>query len=467
MKTSSLSLTKNRKFRNHKNSKKMKTSITFFTLALSIFSFQTLNAQGWEEQAIGILPTNYGVFDISIVDENIIWAVAFDQNTGNGIPLNHITKVLKTVDGGLNWESFDIEEAEGRISFDIEAFDSTTAFITTQDFNNGSGRGVLKTEDGGETWVEKFNNVAGGVWIRFFNEQEAVIINRQSMATTQDGGESWQIVSSSNIPSFQSDEFTLLSTGNNSCQVVGNHVWFGTNKGRVYRSMDKGFSWEAFNTSLGNNALILSVAFRDSLNGIALNVNTFNTSFAQTNDGGESWYNITSSPGIPISNIEYVPGTDSVLIGTSDIFTSASSRVSAYSTDFGANWETINTNIPYGGTEFISPNLGWTSRGIISSPNQPAMYKWQGEIFVNSIDIEPQTNIEISPNPFTDYVFVKSSRSLTGYRLSTINGKIIQSNKLNFNETSIDFQHLKSGMYVLELMFDDDSKLSKKIFKVN
>lgn len=46
------------------------------------------------------------------------------------------------------------------------------------------------------------------------------------MATTQDGGDSWQIVSPGNIPSFQIDEFTLLSSGNNSCQVIGNHVWF-------------------------------------------------------------------------------------------------------------------------------------------------------------------------------------------------------------------------------------------------
>ncbi len=437
------------------------------TLLLSFLSFQSLNAQSWEEQAIGILPTNYGVFDISVVDENIVWAIAFDQNTGSGIPLNHIIRVLKTVDGGLTWQTFDIEEAEGRISFDIEAFDSNTAFVTTQDYNNGNGRGVFKTEDGGETWVEKFNNIAGGVWIRFFNEQEGVIINRQSIATTQDGGESWQIVSSSNIPSFQSDEYTLLSSGNNSCQVIGNHVWFGTNKGRVYRSKDKGFTWEAFNTSLGNNALILSVAFRDSLSGIALNANSFNTSFAETNDGGESWSNITSSPGISISNIEYIPTTDSVLIGTSSLASSTNNRVSAYSTDFGRNWETINTDIPFGGTEFISPNLGWTSRGIISSSNQPAMYKWQGDIFVSSIDIATQNKIEVFPNPTTGYIFVESSKILKEYRLSTISGKIIQSNKLYFNETSIDFQYLELGMYVLELVFDDNSRLSKKIFKVN
>jgi len=445
----------------------MKTSITLFTLVLSVFSFQLLNAQSWEEQAIGVLPVNYGVFDISIVDENIVWAVAFYQPMDYPVILIHTIKVIKTVDGGLTWESFDIEEAEGRLSFDIKAFDSSTAFITTQDHGNGGGGGVFKTEDGGDTWVEKFNNIAGGVWIRFFNEQEAVIINRQSIATTQDGGESWQMIPSSNIPSFQEDEFTLLFSGNNSCQVIGNHIWFGTNKGRVYRSTDKGHTWDAFNTSLGNNALISSVAFRDTLNGIALGANSSFTSFCETTDGGESWNNITSSPGIFIANIEHVPTTDSVLIGTSPTLVPANNRVSVYSTDFGKNWETINTSIPFGGTEFISPNIGWTSRGIITSSNQPAMFRWEEDIFVRSVDFEGLSKINIFPNPTANYVFVEAPKALKAYRLSTISGKIIQSNTLDANDTRIDFQHLKLGPYVLELIFDDNSRLSRKIFKVH
>ena len=445
----------------------MRALMINFTIVLSIFSFHLLSAQSWEEQAIGVLPINYGIFDISVVDENIVWAVAYDQTIGFTIPLNHITKVIKTVDGGLTWESFDIEEAEGRISFDIEAFDSNTAFITTQDYNNGSGRGVFKTEDGGDTWVEKFNNIAAGVWIRFFNEQEGIIINRGSMATTQDGGESWQIVPLSSIPFFQEDESTIINSGNNSCQVIGNHIWFGTNKGRVYRSDDKGFTWDASSTSLGSNATILSVAFRDSLNGIALNSNATFASFAKTTNGGESWSVIPPSLGISLSNVAHVPTTNGVLIGTSSTPIPANNGVSVYSTDFGYSWETIATGIPFRGTQFISPNIGWTSRARITSSNQPAMFKWQGDIFVNSTNVETQKEIEVFPNPSADYVFVKSPSTLKEYKLLTISGEIIQSDKLDFSEAIIDFQHLKLGTYILELIFDDNSRQSRKILKVN
>ena len=146
----------------------MKKSFTFFVFVLTLLSQVSLIAQLWEEHAIGVLQNDYGVFDISIVDENVVWAVAFDQTIGNPIPSNHSPHVIKTIDGGLTWERYDIEEASGTISFDIEAFDDQVAFITTNDYGNGIGRTVFKTEDGGESWNSKLNNNAGGVWIRFF-----------------------------------------------------------------------------------------------------------------------------------------------------------------------------------------------------------------------------------------------------------------------------------------------------------
>ena len=95
------------------------------------------------------------------------------------------------------------------------------------------------------------------------------------------------------------------------------------------------------------------------------------------------------------------------------------------------------------------------------------MLKWQGDIFVNSTDIETQNEVEVFPNPSADYIIVNSSKALKAYRLSTMSGKVVQSNKLNFNEARIDFQYLGLGTYVLELIFDDNSRLSKKVFKVN
>jgi hypothetical protein len=164
--------------------------------------------------------------------------------------------------------------------------------------------------------------------------------------------------------------------------------------------------------------------------------------------------------------MEYVPATPSVLIGTSDIFYPISGSVSAYSTDFGHTWETINTGIQFGSTEFISPTIGWTSRGIITSPEDPAMYKWQGDTFVRASEPGPNSEIEVFPNPTRDHLYIASEKILSEYRLSTIKGDLIQSMKINSNESSIDFQSLLPGMYVLEFIFNDASRLTRKIFKV-
>jgi photosystem II stability/assembly factor-like uncharacterized protein len=354
----------------------MKTQSNKFYYLVFLLSPLLVQSQNWEQQAIDLLPNNYGVFAVSAVNENVVWAVAWDRTSGSPVPLDNITKVIKTVDGGANWIVYDVEEATGKISFDIVAFDENVAMITTQSLNNGLGRGVFKTIDGGVTWVEKFHHSAGGIWIRFFNQNDGVIINRSNMATTNDGGENWVLVPPENIPAFQEDEFTVFYTGTNSCQILGDHVWFGTDHGRVYRSNDKGLTWEASNTTLGNSALVSSVAFKDPLNGIAIDASSSITKFSKTTDGGQTWAALTSSPDLPIKNITFVPGTENTLIGVGTY--AASLLESAYSVNFGETWTIIDGEIPSGATQFINSTIGWSSSGRIFTSNQPAIYKWDG-----------------------------------------------------------------------------------------
>ena len=74
----------------------MKT--TFTTLILMFFTslFVATNAQNvWEPQAFNTLPPEYYVSDISIVDENVVWAVAIDFSLINPpTPAGHVSILL-------------------------------------------------------------------------------------------------------------------------------------------------------------------------------------------------------------------------------------------------------------------------------------------------------------------------------------------------------------------------------------
>lgn len=433
-------------------------------LILTLFN-KNISSQSWQEFGPGLLPLYYGVFDMHIVNEEVIWAVAFDQRTSSRIPKDHITKILRTTNGGASWSVSDVSEAIGRISFDIEAIDSSHAFITTQDYNNGQGRGLFKTEDGGKSWKEIYHDVSAGVWIRFFNENEGIIINRHHIAVTQDKGETWTPINQIDVPKFKDNEYTLLSSGSNSCEVIGDNLWFGTNKGRVVKTTDKGHTWEIYETAFDSSAVITSLAFKDSLNGICVNAASNKIEFSTTIDGGISWQKMGANPDLDIVNIEFVPGTDSTLFGTSDIFVSLPNRVSAYSIDFGKTWHELNDFIAYGAIEFLSPEYGWAARAIVNSETQPIFYKWQS--LMSSLDISNHLNenILIFPNPVVNSLIVESKKGISSYILRNIEGKMVKTRNIGSSHFLIDVHEFSKGVYTLELFLDSNQRVIRKIIK--
>jgi hypothetical protein len=75
-----------------------------------------------------------------------------------------------------------------------------------------------------------------------------------------------------------------------------------------------------------------------------------------------------------------------------------------------------------------------------------------------------ETNVLISPNPFTDRVFVKCTSAFDETRLFSLDGKILYfSDEINSVE-SIDLSFLKSGVYILTLK-TEKGVFSRKVIK--
>jgi hypothetical protein len=73
-------------------------------------------------------------------------------------------------------------------------------------------------------------------------------------------------------------------------------------------------------------------------------------------------------------------------------------------------------------------------------------------------------NISIFPNPASHFIRVESEQNIKAYRISSIEGKLIQ-NETTFNQHNfnIDIHGLRNGIYVLELISDKDKKSIKLI----
>ncbi len=348
----------------------MKTIFTYLCFFLFTSFVFEISAQVWESKAPGTLPDNYLVYSISIVNEQVIWALANDITVDNPpIPSSHIPILLESTDGGETWVVKDIEEAMGRISRDIHTFDENTAFITTQNLGPPGGRGIFRTTDGGDSWTEVLNHDAGGFMLHFFDDQDGVGINEQHIARTTNGGMTW---TTGTILGFQSDEGTITSSIVNGMGVFGDILWFGTTKGRVFRSLDMGNSWEAFPAGLGNTACISSIAFVDDKNGIALYYfpsSEPNSHLAKTSDGGVTWEPV---------NYDY-QFTEVTAIPCSRVFMGVSWRdsITTISTDLGETWELLDNQSIAGVATFKSTNLGWMAGGAGIGANG-ALHKWVG-----------------------------------------------------------------------------------------
>jgi len=420
----------------------------------------------WTSQGVGLLSGKYVIISISAVNENVVWAVSYDSSAGSIIPQDHLVKVLKSVNGGEHWEVYDVVEAPGRISFDIEAFDENTAWITTQDYGFSNGTGLLITTDGGETWTEKYNNVAAGVWVRFFDQMNGVCISRENIAITDDGGNSWKGIPVDSIPPFLVDEATIIFSGTNSCVSVGDRIWFGSSYGNIYRSFDKGQTWTTSEFP-DEYSCIHSIAFKDSLNGLAISTisssfaNLPNTRIAKTSDGGISW---TSLPPTiyKFRNIAFVPGTENTYMAAGFM-----PGITAYSTDGGENWILINDTYSYDPIQFVTPSVGWVGRISVFSDGQPVIYKWEGEPFaVENSEISNTTSIEIYPNPFSDILSIETKfKGKYNFEIADLNGTVksrIFSNSHNLISRNLGY--LPPGIYFVKI-WNNEQRTVRKIVK--
>lgn len=144
---------------------------------------------------------------LSVVNKQTIWVCG----TGGTVALSK--------DGGKYFKLLPVSGYENRDFRDIEAFDTKTALIMAVD----TPAVILKTTDGGKTWMKVFEDKRPGMFldaIEFWNERSGIVIGdpiegRIFIARTFDGGSTWRGLPDENYPLALEGESFFAASGTN------------------------------------------------------------------------------------------------------------------------------------------------------------------------------------------------------------------------------------------------------------
>ncbi len=413
----------------------------------------------WITQYSGFTTQYRGVIDVSIVDANTAWGIAVDQNG------NSVNEFTRTTNGGQTWTTGTVTgvPTNNRIA-NLCAVSATKAWIAMYSSTGTAGEGgIFITTNGGTSWTKQTTATFSGTAafpnvVHFWNDNEGFCMGDPNggyfeIYTTTNGGTTWTRVAQANIPAPLSGEYGYTGM----YDVVGNTVWFATNKGRVYKSTNKGATWTV--TQIPNFTDFSIISFNDANNGFAIQKIYTNNSlsgynFAKTTDGGTSWtttsYDVTSfPPNVYLNDIDAVPGVVGKWVSVGR--TLGGIYGSSYTEDFGQTWIRIDSGVQYISCKFLNNTVGWAG-GFNTIANTNGIYKWHNltDIHQYFIDIK---DISIYPNPASDFIHVLVPDNYVNTQLTIYNllGQKVFENKLITNKAMIPCNNWEKGVYLINI----------------
>src|SRR5258707_12071140 len=188
--------------------------------------------------------------------------------------------VLRTTDGGENWETLVIAGADSLDFRDIQAFDQNTAFVLS--IGPGDQSRIYKTSDGGRIWQRQFTNNDPKAFydcFAFWDSTHGIAVSdsvdgKFPLIATSDGM-TWNPLVVKNMPAALPSEGAFAASGTCIATFGKNDVWFGTGgpAARVFHSSDRGKNWTVAETPILHGAPTqgeLSLAFWTAKDGVAV-----------------------------------------------------------------------------------------------------------------------------------------------------------------------------------------------------
>ncbi len=410
------------------------------------------SSSAWIPQATGFATASRGIQHISICDANTVWATAYDGATTT----NNVQEFTKTTDGGNTWTpgTIDVGDANLGISM-ISAIDANTAWCavypTASSTTNG---GIWKTIDGGATWTRQstadYSNSNSFTNVVYFWDanngfcQGDPVGGYFELYTTNDGGTTWVRVPQANIDAPLSGEYGYTR----QIEVVGDNVWYTTNKGRIYRSTDRGQHFSAYQTPVsdfGGQSMSANFSFANDTDGIIVDVNS---NVYKTTNGGQSWTTVSTTGTVFNSGLCWIEGTNFIV--TTGAAQGASG--SSYSEDAGVTWDTLDS-VQHLYVDFLNQSTGW-SGWFNNTSSDGGIWKWIGIPTNDKAIVSTNDDVKIYPNPSNGQIniSVPETNGTVNINIFNLMGKQVYSvNKNTYGKSniSLNLDSFAKGVYIV------------------
>lgn len=373
----------------------------------------------WIKQASGF-QTRLCVHYISAVDSNVVWAIARDGSDNPTWPCQAYTR---TVDGGNTWVAGNISNYKNLTLSMIQGLSAQKAYAALYRTSGNGPQGIYVTSNGGSTWEHQatasFSNESSWiVSVHFFNENDGWCMGDPisegsgfEMYITSNGGANWIPVPETNMPMSIPLETNLFDC----FSAINDTIWFGTSCGRVFKSIDKGYTWAVTQVYEAIEEYLIPV-FQNSSHGLAFN-KLGKPRLFETFDGGTTWESVNYTGVLYQTALAFVPGTSNTWVSTGGEGWLREKEGVSYSEDGGHTWTVFpgTEGVSFRNMAWINPRCGWAG-GFNSSATEGGIFKFTGNLGTPYAIDDPDVSINAVsyyPNPFTNSTTIEFELSRT------------------------------------------------------
>nr|MBA3704738.1 S8 family serine peptidase [Bacteroidota bacterium] len=330
----------------------------------------------WIIQNSGFSVANRGIGNISIVNASTVWALAYDGSGAN----KTVQEFTRTTNGGTTWTPGTINLSDTSLNIAmIHAYSSSTAWIAVAPGTiSGKIGGIYKTTNSGAAWTKQttapFNNANSFAdVVHFWGLDTGLCVGdpingEYEIYTTINSGVTWTLSPAANIANPLTGESAYVG----GIEVVGNNVWYTTNKGRLYYSSNLGKNFVAYQTPIadfGGAAANGHVSFKSATEGILVDQAG---KVWKTTNSGSTWAVVTTTGKVFTAGLCWVENTNLIFSTGSG---GTTGQGSSYSLDAGVTWITIDAQ-QHLYVDFINSTTGW-SGWFNTSATTNGMWKWK------------------------------------------------------------------------------------------